>query len=172
MTRVVLRPVSELAPQVERVVARVTAQLGALLPDAEVHHIGATALPGALTKGDVDVLVRVPPARFTMVVEELGRHFAVKQPANWTASFASFGDDAGHELPLGVQVVAEGGPEDFFLYLRDHFLAHPEALREYDRLKETYAPGGAEAYWRAKCEFLGAILDARDTGDRSGDVHA
>lgn len=163
MTRVVLRPVSELAPQVERIVACVTAQLGALLPDAEVHHIGATALPGALTKGDVDVLVRVPPARFPAVVEELRRHFAVKQPANWTDSFASFGEDSGYELPLGIQVVAEDGREDFFLYLRDYFLAHSEALREYDRLKEQHAPGGAEAYWRAKCEFLGAILTEWET---------
>lgn len=171
MTRVVLRPVRELAPQVEGILARVTAQLGALLPDVEVHHIGATALPGVLTKGDVDVLVRVPSARFPAAVEELGRHFAVEQPANWTASFASFGDD-GHELPLGIQVVAKGGEEDFFLYLRDYFLAHPDALREYDRLKEVHAPGGAEAYWRAKCEFLGAILDARDARDQSGDVHA
>jgi GrpB-like predicted nucleotidyltransferase (UPF0157 family) len=163
MTRVVLRPVSELAPQVERILGRVTAQLGALLPGAEVHHVGATALPGALTKGDVDVLVRVAPSGFGAAAEVLGRHFAVKQPANWTASFASFGDDDGHELPLGIQLVAEGGEEDFFLYLRDYFLAHPDALREYDRLKETHAPGGAEAYWRAKCEFLGAILTDRET---------
>ena len=29
------------------------------MPRAEVEHVGATAVPGALTKGDVDLLVRV-----------------------------------------------------------------------------------------------------------------
>jgi len=167
MESVRLTLVSELMPQVERVLARVMARLRELVPGAGLHHIGATALPGALTKGDVDVLVRVAPARFPAVVEELGRHFAVKQPANWTASFASFGDDAGHELPLGIQVVVEDGEEDFFLFLRDYFGSDPQALREYDRLKTAHAPRGAEAYWKAKAEFLGSILDGREAR-RSG----
>src|SRR5687767_7256372 len=99
---------------------RVFAQLATLLPNAELHHIGATALPGALTKGDVDVLVRVAPAQFPAAVAALRRHFAVKQPDNWTAAFASFGDDTGHELPLGLQVVVKDAPEDFLLFLRDY----------------------------------------------------
>ncbi|MET0397718.1 MAG: GrpB family protein [Longimicrobiaceae bacterium] len=159
MESVILVPVSELMPRVERTLGRVTARLRAIVPGAGLHHIGATALPGALTKGDVDVLVRVAPARFPAVVEVLGRHFAVKQPANWTASFASFGDDDGYELPLGIQVVVEGGAEDFFLFLRDHFVSNPRALAEYDRLKTVHAPDGAEAYRRAKADFLGSIME-------------
>jgi GrpB-like predicted nucleotidyltransferase (UPF0157 family) len=162
MEGVRLVPVSELMPRVERTLDRVMARLRALVPGAGLHHIGATALPGALTKGDVDVLVRVPPARLPEVVEVLGRHFAVKQPANWTPSFASFGDDDGYELPLGIQVVAERGAEDFFLFLRDHFIANPGALAEYDRLKTVHAPEGAEAYRRSKAEFLGRILEGRE----------
>src|SRR5262249_15549933 len=96
MTTVELKPVSEVRPQAERVVSRVFARLAALLPDAELHHIGATALPTGVTKGDVDVLVRVPAAGFPAAVAALRRDFAVKQPDNWTAEFASFGDDAGH----------------------------------------------------------------------------
>ena len=163
MEGVSLTPVSELMPRVERTLDRVMARLRALVPGAGLHHIGATALPGALTKGDVDVLVRVAPARFPATVEVLGRHFAVKQPANWTPSFASFGDDDGYELPLGIQVVVEGGAEDFFLFLRDHFIADPGALAEYDRLKTAHAPAGAEAYWRAKAAYLGSILEGRES---------
>jgi len=35
-----------------------------LQPDAEVHHVGSTAIPGLLTKGDLDILVRVDRNRF------------------------------------------------------------------------------------------------------------
>jgi GrpB-like predicted nucleotidyltransferase (UPF0157 family) len=157
-----LTPVSDVLPQAERILSRVLTQLGALLPDAELHHIGATALPGGVTKGDVDVLVRVSPARFPAAVEALRRVFAVRQPDNWTAQFASFGDDTGYELPLGVQVVVRDSGADFLLFLRDHLRANPDVLAEYNRLKSAHAHDGAEGYWQAKDAFFGRILAARD----------
>lgn len=40
----------------------VASELAAVLPSsAEVLHIGATAVPGCLTKGDLDIAVRVRP---------------------------------------------------------------------------------------------------------------
>ncbi len=161
MTRIRLRKADEMVPQVERMLNRVFAQLRVLVPEAELHHIGATALPGAVTKGDVDVLVRVSPARFQPAVALLRQHFSVKQPGNWTAEFASFGDDAGYDLPVGIQVVVKESSADFLLFLRDYFIATPEALSEYNRLKIAHADEGPEAYWKAKDEFLVKILAAR-----------
>ena len=38
----------------------VRSRLAAALPEAaRIHHIGATAVPGCLTKGDLDIVVRV-----------------------------------------------------------------------------------------------------------------
>jgi len=161
MAPVNLKTVNELKPQVDRVLTQVTVQLGALCPDAELHHIGATAMPGALTKGDVDVLLRVSRARFQVVVDVLKQHFTVKQPANWTPEFASFGDDASYELPLGVLVVVKDASEDFLLFLRDYFVSHHDALAEYNRLKVTHAAEGPEGYWKAKDRFLAKILASR-----------
>ena len=98
-------------------VHKIFAQLTAPLPDAEIHHIGATAVAGSVTKGDVDILFRVSAAEFEPAVETLRRHFSVKQSENWTTSFASFGDDTSYELPVGVQVVVNDSPDDFFLFL-------------------------------------------------------
>ena len=119
-------------------------------------------MPGAVTKGDVDVLVRVSSARFLMAVEALRQHFAVKQPANWTTGFASFGDDTGHVLPLGIQVVVMDSREDFFLYLRDYFITNRDALEQYNRLKVAHANDGGEEYWKAKDAFLGKILASKE----------
>ena len=49
----------------ERLFATVSDQLRALVPpSAEIRHVGATAIPGCLTKGDLDVAVRVERADF------------------------------------------------------------------------------------------------------------
>jgi len=161
MAPVNLKTVDELMPQVKRTLSQVYAQLEALVPDAELHHIGATAIPGALTKGDVDVLLRASGARFQAVVDVLKRHFTIKQPANWTPEFASFGDDTSFELPLGVQVVIKDAREDFLLFLRDYFVSHHDALADYNRLKITHAAEGPEGYWKAKDRFLTKILSLR-----------
>lgn len=163
MTNITLCSVSELMPRVTCILDHVRPQLEALVPDAEPHHIGATSIPGAVTKGDVDVLLRVAPDRFAAAVTMLGQHFAIKQPANWTSTFASFGDDTGYELPLGIQVVVKESSEDFFLFLRDYLISNREALGEYNRLKMRHSAAGPESYWTAKDEFLTKILASRET---------
>lgn len=158
-----LKKSDELLPQVERVLARLFSRISALLPEAELHHIGATALPGALTKGDIDVLLRVPLRRFSTAVDVLRQHFQIKQAVNWTPEFASFGDDTGYELRVGIQVVIKDSSMDFLLFLHDHFLHNPQALDEYNRLKTAHSDADHEHYWKAKDEFLSRILAARKT---------
>jgi GrpB-like predicted nucleotidyltransferase (UPF0157 family) len=153
-----LRAVQELMPQVEGVLSRVFPQIELLVPNAELHHIGSTALPSALTKGDVDVLLRVSPAILPQAVSLLRRHFTIKQPTNWTSSFASFGDDISYELPLGIQVVVKNSTDDFFLFLHDYLMSNPDAFKEYNCLKVTHAGEGPEGYWRAKDKFLSKVL--------------
>jgi GrpB-like predicted nucleotidyltransferase (UPF0157 family) len=137
-------------------------QLAALLPDAELHHIGATAIPGSVTKGDVDVLVRVSSEEFPQAVDVLRQRFAVKQATNWTGNFASFGDDSQYALPLGIQLVVKNSDVDFLLFLREYFIFNADALEEYNRLKLAHSKDGAEGYWRAKDLFLSKILRSRN----------
>ena len=158
---IALKITDELRRQIDRTLNGLSARLKELVPDAELHHVGATAVPGALTKGDLDVLLRVPADRFPAVVDVLKKHFQVKQPANWTNEFASFGDDAGFPLPVGIQVVVKDSENDFLVYLRDHLIGHPKALAEYNRLKLAAAGKGFDDYWTAKNEFLQKILAER-----------
>ena len=161
MTPVDLWLVNELRPQVEHVLERLLPRLRALLPDAELCHIGATALPGGVTKGDVDISARVSSAGFAAAVEALRQHFVVKQPANWTAAFASFGDDLGYALPVGIQLVIKDSSDDFLVFLHDYLLCNRNVLEEYNSLKQSHAGEGAESYWRAKDAFLSKILASR-----------
>lgn len=150
-----------LAPLVLAHLPEISKRLFALVPRAEFHHIGATAMPGALTKGDVDVLLRVDPGEFAGEIHALRRDFIVMQPENWTVAFASFGDEIAYPFPLGVQLVVKDSEADFLLYLHDYFTADAAHLAEYNRVKiEALARGGDE-YWQAQNRFLSAILERR-----------
>lgn len=133
-------------------------RIAALLPDVEVHHIGATAIPGALTKGDLDVLLRVDGCEFQSAIEILGTSFPVKQRQNWDSNFASFGSDTDYALPLGVQLVVRDSEADFFLFVRDYLISHPEALAAYNRVKREHAGSGVDEYWSAKNRVLAPII--------------
>ncbi len=161
MSPIILQDADALRPVVERVLAGLAVRLDLLLPGVRIEHIGATAIPGALTKGDLDVALRLPAAQFAGAVAALKRDFPMRQVENWAPDFASFGDDATYELPVGIQVVIENSPSDFLVYLRDHLIAHTDALAVYNALKVAHAPRGPDAYWKAKNEFFAPILEAR-----------
>ena len=151
----------ELAPKLREHLAIIAAQLAALLPRAEFHHIGATAIPGAVTKGDVDVLLRVDASEFPYAVDCLRQRFAIKQEKNWTAAFASFGDDSSFPFPLGIQLVVKESDADIFLFLHEYLSSDADRLAEYNRIKEKAAPLGADEYWKAKDRFLSLIVASR-----------
>ena len=132
-----------------------------LLPDAEIHHIGATSLPTGLTKGDVDVNIRVDTDGFARAVDVLRRHYEPAQEHNWTPTYASFTVDS-YPLPLGIQVTVIGSPDDFLLELRDAMLTRPAILDEYSECKRRAAALGPDAYWHAKDSFLRALRSAED----------
>lgn len=127
------------------------------LVHAEVHHIGATALPLGHTKGDVDVNVRVEASQFPQIVATLGEHLTRAQQEDWSGTFASFSTDA-YSLPLGVQVTSIGSKDDFLLMLRDRMRADSSLLRRYNDVKVATAPKGADACRKAKDKLLREIL--------------
>lgn len=156
-----LRPAEELAPQVAAILPRISARIAEVLPDAEIHHVGATSIPGALTKGDLDVMVRVESGRFAFAVDRLRARFPVKQPENWDPYFASFGSDTEFALPVGVQLVVKDSEADFFLFIRDYLTTHAGALARYNRAKQAHADKGEKDYRSAKDRVLTSLLALR-----------
>jgi GrpB-like predicted nucleotidyltransferase (UPF0157 family) len=123
------------------------------LPFAEVHHIGSTAIPGSLTKGDLDLNVRVKRREFATAVELLKEMYAVNQPNNWTATFASFRDNKVG-MNFGVQLTAIGSLEDTFLVHRDMLLNRPELVERLNALKTNYEGKPMNEYRKAKSDFF------------------
>lgn len=155
----ILKPSEDLKMIVGGILDQIAPELRSLLPFAEIHHIGATAISGAMTKGDLDILLRVDASEFKDSVLRLGQHFEVRQPQNWDSFFASFGDDQKFELPLGLQLVIKDSEADFILFVQNYLGSHPEILAEYNRVKLNSAAKSTDEYWEAKDRVLAPIVE-------------
>jgi GrpB-like predicted nucleotidyltransferase (UPF0157 family) len=140
---------------------RVRARLQAVLPTSVIiQHVGATAVPGCLTKGDLDIVVRVPDVDFAQVDSILQSMFSRNVGSVRLADFAAF-EDPGSDPPLGVQLTTIGGTFDDFHRLVDVLRNEPDVLAQYNSLKRTYDGRPMDEYRAAKDRFLAAVLTPR-----------
>ena len=154
-----IRPAAEIRAAVEAAFGAHSARIADALPAAEIEHVGSTAIPGALTKGDLDLLVRVPAARFEAAVAALRDLYAIHQPENWTPTYASFADARSHDPPVGVQLTVAGSADDaLFAPFRDALIADPELLAQYNALKRSLDGAEYERYTAAKGSFVERVL--------------
>ena len=161
MTTVRIRPAAEIEAAVTAAFAAHRERIGAALPAAEIEHVGSTAIPGALTKGDLDLLVRIPAVQFDAAVATLRGLYAVHQPENWTPTYASFADAAAHDPPVGVQLAVAGSADDArFGPFRDALIAEPALLARYNALKRGLDGADYEHYTDVKGAFVERVLAA------------
>ncbi|WP_409565266.1 GrpB family protein [Methylobacterium sp. J-078] len=130
----------------------------ALPPSADIRHVGATAIPGCLTKGDLDLVVRVDAADFPTAEACLAARFARNAGSIRTADFAAFADD-GQPLPLGIQLTVKGGPFDVFHHFADALRGDARLLERYNTLKTRCDGLPMDAYRAEKARFIAGVLD-------------
>jgi GrpB-like predicted nucleotidyltransferase (UPF0157 family) len=119
------------------------AKILSLLPKAEALHTGATSVPTALTRGDLDIHVPVSLADFSGARDALARVYA-STAHDVCPGFASFvAPDA--PIETGVALAAIGGDHDQgFVLACDRLRRQPQLLEEHNALKLKYedAPQG------------------------------
>jgi len=126
-------------------------KLGELFPDADIEHVGGSAIPEALSKGDLDINIRVSLDNFEAAAKILKTLYEINQPKNWSKHFASFKDDSRQ---LGIQLTVIDSPEDFFVAQREYLKSHPEVLSELNALKEKFEGKDMNEYRKEKGEFF------------------
>lgn len=162
MAELHFRPGSELWPLVDRAFQYHSREIRLLVPAATVEHIGATSIPGALTKGDVDLLVRVPPEAFPTAADALRGRYAAAEPTAWSAALACFSEERDGEPPVGVQLVAAGSAEDGRLAVLRRLLRRTDVVERLNELKRQYEGRDPGAYEAAKQAMYSELLDERD----------
>ena len=152
--KVYFQPSEKFIQKANRIFQQEKIRINGLIPEADIQHIGSTSIPGALTKGDLDIVVRVPTERFNETVEYLKRIYQINQPENWTENFASFKDEENLGIDFGAQLVIKDSKEDDFVKLRDKLLTNPDLLKEYNQMKERFEGQGMDEYRKEKADFF------------------
>ncbi len=167
-----LVPAGSAARVAERCFRRERVRIRRRLPAAIIQHIGATAIRGMPTKGDLDIVVRVDPSGFADAEQALARLYFRNYGSTRSPAFASFKDDRSSP-PLGVQLVAIGSEHDDFDLLRDQFRVSASSRRAIARLKKRFHNRSMRRYRDAKSaliatlaakEPLASLLAARRSG--------
>ncbi|MBN9280639.1 MAG: GrpB family protein [Hyphomicrobium sp.] len=137
---------------------RTATMLRSLLPaSADIRHIGATAIPGCLTKGDLDIVVRVEAADFAGADAALAAHFDRNTGSTHSDTFSSFESD-GTSPHLGVQLTVIGAPGDFFHTFAEALTRDPDLLTRYNALKRQFDGHPMDDYRAAKSAFITSVL--------------
>lgn len=127
------------------------------LPDADIQHVGSTAIPNSMTKGDLDIQVRVKPHHFPKAIEELSILYDLNEGSVKTREFRAFKNESENP-PLGIQLTVIGSEFDFFWKLREVLIMNDKYRAEYDALKRNYEGKEMEEYREAKDEFFDKIM--------------
>ncbi len=110
--------------------------LSKLIPSADIQHVGSTAVPGSITKGDIDIQVRVGANEFARARELLGRHYIPSRKDEiWRNGFASFVTYDHPTIPIGIQLTTTGSKYDEFYKVRDLFIKDSDLLEKYNEMK-------------------------------------
>lgn len=84
------------------------------MPDAKVEHVGASSIPGAISKGDLDICVAVSPGLLESTIPRLNDlGFVEKQETLRTSALCML--ESTKDDDVAVQLVEQGTEYDFFV---------------------------------------------------------
>lgn len=131
------------------------------IPDADIEHVGSSAIPNSLTKGDLDIQVRVSSHSFLHAVERLSKLYDLNEGSIKTNKFRAFKDDT-ISPPLGIQLTVFDSEFDFFWKLRDLLLQNSKYRNKYDDLKKKFEGKEMEKYREAKNDFFNRMKQTKE----------
>lgn len=137
-------------------------RLAPLLPGAEIHHIGSTAVPGLIAKPVIDIMALVPDLDepIPRLVEEGGYQFPEHYNATLTGRRWLCRPSATHRTHH-LHLVDDPAELDRRLRFRDRLRANADLATEYAELKRALTSrhrGDREAYTAAKSAFVARAL--------------
>ncbi|MBX9900192.1 MAG: GrpB family protein [Burkholderiaceae bacterium] len=137
----------------------IAAQLIAIFPFAKIEHIGSSAIPGALSKADLDICMIVDSAMLENVVQTLKHHAYIEKTGTLRTEELCMLECTLVGNDHAVQVVASGSEfERFFITFRNILRARPDLVADYNRIKVETAALGVEKYREAKSRFISLVL--------------
>lgn len=131
---------------------------GVLGPGPELHHIGSTAIEGIWAKPIIDILIEVPDrSELDSAVDALkaAGYIRMSQGSDRVDFNKGYTPEGFAQKVFHLHLRLNGDHDE--LYFRDYLNAHPEAAKEYERLKlglwKRYEHD-RDGYTRQKADFV------------------
>jgi GrpB-like predicted nucleotidyltransferase (UPF0157 family) len=134
-------------------------ELTVLIPGADVQHVGSTSIPDSLTKGDLDIQIRVGAAAYLEGKQRLSEIYDVNVGGFVADDAVSFEDYSGTPS-VGIHLTVIGGSADIQWRFRNLLMASESLRQEYDDLKRQFDGQSMAKYREAKERFVTRVLDA------------
>ena len=143
----------------------VAAEIRVCLPDARIEHVGASSIPGAVSKGDLDVFIGVSRQRFARALALLRKlGYREKKGTLRTDALCMLETDK-HGSDVAIQLVENGSRFEMFLTFRDRLRCDARLLQEYNEMKLGCSGLGEDAYRSRKSAFIEDALASSATAD-------
>ena len=137
--------------------ARYERDIKKLIPNARVEHVGASSIPSAVSKGDLDIFVGIESSELEYAVEQLATlGFNEKLDTLRTPELCMLESTSSDDVAL--QLVANGSEFECFLTFRDKLLSAPALVEQYNALKMSCEGWSQEEYSEKKADFIEHVL--------------
>lgn len=131
--------------------------ISTLLPFAKIEHIGSSAIPNAISKGDLDIYVEVKPDQFEFAIAQLkALNFMEKQNTLRTDELCIL--ESHNNDDVAFQIVVTDSVFTFFLTFRNKLMDSPALVNEYNQLKLECSYLDHDQYRTIKADFINRIL--------------
>lgn len=152
-----LRP-EEYLPRVESKFAMVTNRLLQAIPNLEIEHIGSSAIKGAISKGDLDILLRASKEEFANILAEIQKiGFFIKENTLRTDQLCML-ETKDYKIDVAIQLIEKGSKFEMFTKFRDALNSDPQLVEQYNQLKTESSGKSPEQYRQMKSEFIETVL--------------
>ncbi|MEW5971159.1 MAG: GrpB family protein [Pseudomonadota bacterium] len=132
--------------------------ISTLLPFAKIEHIGSSAIPNAISKGDLDIYIEVMPEQFEFAIEQLKTlNFIEKQNTLRTHELCML--ESLNNDDVAFQIVFTDSVFTFFLTFKNKLISSPKLVNEYNELKLQCSHLDPDQYRTIKSDFINRVLN-------------
>ncbi|WP_290033522.1 GrpB family protein [Acinetobacter pittii] len=132
--------------------------ISTLLPFAKIEHIGSSAIPNAISKGDLDIYIEVKPDQFKFAIERLKTlNFVEKQNTLRTHELCML--ESLNNDDVAFQIVVTNSVFTFFLTFKNKLISSPKLVNEYNELKLQCSHLDPDQYRTIKSDFINRVLN-------------
>ncbi len=132
--------------------------ISTLLPFAKIEHIGSSAIPNAISKGDLDIYIEVKPDQFKFAIERLKTlNFIEKQNTLRTHELCML--ESLNNDDVAFQIVVTDSIFTFFLTFKNKLISSPKLVNEYNELKLQCSHLDPDQYRAIKSDFINRVLN-------------